>query len=267
MSANMINTQSMAMRDRMAISTSDTVWNEEDEESDDDPVPRGSGTRSNLSSSLPRMLDPTLRRNTISALRPSAYAVQSSEYGLFNDSQLSLGLPTPPTETPPEYSPHLARDELRLISTVHLDENHPAAVMFSSMASTAMMTSAVRALHPEPTRLSDGNLCVTGNKKLKVSITRGGERYNNGTGPTFIRLGRKGVVEGSIHLGKVDHVTGLDISVSFVVCKDRGIKLTIIDYRTGQHELLRPRAIHLDRHAAPSSPPGRHLPRGQSGYV
>lgn len=39
---------------------------------------------------------------------------------------------------------------------------------------------------------------------------------DNGTGPIFIRLGRGGVVEGRIDVGKVDHVIGLEASVSVI---------------------------------------------------
>ena len=121
----------------------------------------------------------------------------------------TVDLPPPPTEGPPIYSPHLACDELRLISTVHLDQNHPAAAFFSAMTASALSANPLTSTPHEGAEQSSGG------RKLKVFIKNGGERLNSQrTGPLFVRLGRGGVVEGRIEVGKVDHATGLEVSVS-----------------------------------------------------
>ena len=122
-------------------------------------------------------------------------------------ANVPLELPAPPADALPSYTPHLAADELRLISTVHLDQNHPAASFFSAMAASAITANPLA----EPPPAADEQ--STGGKKLKLTITSGGELMN-GTGRVYVRLGRGGVVEGKVYVGKVDHATGLEVSVS-----------------------------------------------------
>ena len=114
--------------------------------------------------------------------------------------------PPPPASDLPTYSAHLHRDELRLISSAHLDENHPAAAYFNEVA--------LRHINP-PSSPQQSASIVTGSKKLRLILTRGGRRTNmNGTGPVSIRLRRDGVVEGRIEVGSgVEHGVKLEISL------------------------------------------------------
>lgn len=155
-----------------------------------------------------------------------------------------LDLPPPPSAELPAYNPHLARDELRLISAVHLDQNHPAAAYF-----TAVSSSVNRVDQPQETPLHED--MSTGGKKVRVVLNRGGERMNkNGTGPMYIRMGRRGRISGRIQVGKVDHATDLEVAVSLTVhCGV--LALTESDHRPSQHELLRPGTIHPHRYPAP----------------
>lgn len=177
----------------------------EEEDGDDPLVPRALRP-------LPQPSLLPLRRATLPVLfrhepPPPLEAPNGSEASL----QLPIELPPPPANALPAYNAHLAHDELRLISSVHLDQNHPAAAFFSAMTS-----SVNRADQPENQGLQAEEMS-TGGKKLRLTITRGGQRMNdNGTGPIFIRLGRGGVVEGRIDVGKVDHVIGLEASVSVI---------------------------------------------------
>ena len=175
---------------------------EEGEEDDDDPL-------------VPRALRPPpslpLRRATLPALpRFEPPPPEDPPDGSANSAQLPLELPPPPPNTLPAYTPHLARDELRLISSVHLDQNHPAAAFFS-----AMTTSWVNRVTQAASEGAQSEELMTGGKKLRVVITRGGQRMNeNGTGPIFVRLDRGGVVEGRVEVGKVDHAISLEATVS-----------------------------------------------------
>lgn len=177
---------------------------EEGEEDDDDPL-------------TPRPLRPPpqpalmpLRRATLPILpRHDLHSTEEEPNGSAISPQLPLELPPPPANALPAYTPHLAHDELRLISSVHLDQNHPAAAFFSAM------TSSVNRANGSAEDESQAEEMTTGGKKLKITLTRGGRRLNeNGTGPIFVRLGRSGIVEGRVDVGKVDHATGLEVSVS-----------------------------------------------------
>lgn len=119
---------------------------------------------------------------------------------------LPLEMPRPPANALPAYSPHLLRDELRLISAVHLDQTHPAAAFFNHIATS--FTS------PGGTQREQPRALTTGGKKLKLTLTKGAEKMNNnGTGPIFIRLPRGGEVSGKIEVGKVDHATKLEVAI------------------------------------------------------
>lgn len=121
-------------------------------------------------------------------------------------SFMTLELPRPPPNALPAYSPHLLRDELRLISAVHLDQTHPAAAFFNHIATS--FTS------PGGAQREQLRALTTGGKKLKVTLTKGAEKMNNnGTGPIFIRLPRGGEVSGKIEVGKVDHATKLEVAI------------------------------------------------------
>lgn len=185
------------------ISRMPRVFDDEDE--DDDPlVPRYFRPAPQLN-----RVPLTGRGHSVSEATPPPTPPDSDELHL-DDTQALLDLPPPP-EMPPNYCAHLGRDELRLISTVHLEENHPAAAFFSQMISSAL-SPAQDTVGTQETDVPEQS---TGGKKLKVTLTTGGQRVNsNGTGPLFIRLGRGGRVEGRIEVGKVDHVTALEVAVS-----------------------------------------------------
>lgn len=174
-----------------------------------------------------------------------------------DSTQVILDLP-PPAELPPGYSAHLAEDELRLISTVHLDQNHPAASFFSQMTSNALSPLQANSGLPGgsgsgPTEQS------TGSKKLKLTLTTGAERTNiSGSGPMFIRMNRGGKIEGRLELGKVDHVTGLDVAVSCFFPLGWG-DAKEPDFGICQHELLRSWAVYPDRHFASGPSADFHL--------
>lgn len=119
---------------------------------------------------------------------------------------LPVEVPPPPANALPAYSPHLLRDELRLISAVHLDRTHPAAAFFNNLATNFTSPGGTQRVQPEEV--------TTGGKKLKVTLTKGAERVNaNGTGPVFIRLPRGGEIAGRVEVGKVDHATRLEIAI------------------------------------------------------
>lgn len=186
----------------------DTVF---DDDEDDDPLT----PRFFRQAPPPNLVPLNARRHTFSAASSlptppdESTPPDSAEFQQLDDTQIPLDLPPPP-ELPPHYCAHLGEDELRLISTVHLEENHPAAAFFSQMISSALspMQDAAGAQN------TDVPEQMTGGKKLRVTLTTGGQRVNqNGTGPLFIRLGRGGKVEGRIEVGKVDHVTALEVAV------------------------------------------------------
>ena len=178
---------------------------EEEVEDDDDPL-------------TPRPLRPPpqpslvpLRRATL-PIMPRVEPISPTEEpasSTVGQAQLPLELPAPPANALPPYNPHLAHDELRLISSVHLDQNHPAAAFFS-----AMTTSMNRGNHPSHEGIQAEEL-TSGGKKLRVTITRGGHTMDNASnGPIHVRLGRGGTVEGRIDIGKVTYGLGLEVSVS-----------------------------------------------------
>lgn len=204
---------SRLVRDNFAISPSsfrETVF-KEDETDDDDPL----SPRIRRPAPPPNLIPLGTRRNTMPHLyRPPTPAdSESSEPQIELDTtQAILDLPAPP-ELPPGYSAHLAEDELRLISTVHLDQNHPAAAFFSQMTSTAL--SPIQATGDLPGSTEQSVEQTTGGKKLKLILTSSAERTNtNGTGPLFIRMKRGGAIEGRLEIGKADHITGLEVAVS-----------------------------------------------------
>ncbi|WVW82768.1 hypothetical protein I302_104779 [Kwoniella bestiolae CBS 10118] len=190
--------------------TDENVPSFEGEDDDDDPLmPRR------------RVLDENgqpSRRNTFSVFEPPH--PHPTRTGSTNLST-SLGNPNSngfidlpiPTSEPPIYSPSLGRDELRLISTVHLSADHPASAYFNAIAQSP----------PPPAGPSSSNWLrggeantntSTGGKKLKLTLTKGGRRMNaNGTGPLYIKLGREGWVDGRIEVGKVDRAVGLEVAI------------------------------------------------------
>ncbi|WVQ78493.1 hypothetical protein IAT38_000579 [Cryptococcus sp. DSM 104549] len=138
-----------------------------------------------------------------------------------------------PTAEPPAYHAELGQDELRLISTVHLSRDHLASAFFNAITSQphgagagAAPSAGASGTGAEsgagvgsagategPALGRPGNM-TTGRKKLRLTVTRGGERMNaNGTGPMFVRMGRGGVIEGSVTVGNVDHAVGLEIAI------------------------------------------------------
>ncbi|WWC89850.1 uncharacterized protein L201_004778 [Kwoniella dendrophila CBS 6074] len=201
---------------------------EEDNDDDDPLIPRR------------RILDPqTARRNTFTATdrprprRPTLSSGLSSSLGR-TDSNADRGLTSLlgegyidlpiPTSDPPIYSPSLGRDELRLISSVHLSADHPASAYFNEIAqsppppSGPIPSSSLANL--ENNNNSDNSNTISsmntsaGNKKLRVNITRGAKRLNlNGTGPLYIKLAREEWVEGIINVGKVDRAVTLEVAI------------------------------------------------------
>lgn len=207
------------------------------EDEDDDPLT----PRSPRSPPVPNLIPLGTRRYTMPTTSPPTPTDSDASHTDLSgiDMRLPLDLPPPP-EQPPGYSAHLAENELRLISTVHLEENHPAAAFFSQMTSTALSPVQPAAVLPPVDPVEQ----ETGGKKLKLTLTSGGERVNpNGTGPLFIRMNRHGKITGRIDVGKVDHVTGLEVSVSRV---SHCVSALTQDPRLCQHKLLRPRSIHPD---------------------
>ncbi|WRT67422.1 uncharacterized protein IL334_004393 [Kwoniella shivajii] len=208
------------------------------------------------------------RRNTFtvqdhSYLRPDLSNQLSSSLG---NGEGYIDLPIPTSE-PPIYSPSLGRDELRLISTVHLSSDHPAAAYFNAIAQSppppagppigaATVINAIRGIGSGS---GTGTINTsTGGKKLKMTITRGGIRMNaNGTGPLYIRLPREGWVEGTVEVGKVDRAIGLEISIIGMI--------NVSYYVRGQYTVLD--TLPLARNKAQLFPPEESLlssgPSGQ----
>ncbi|WVQ98993.1 hypothetical protein IAU59_006125 [Kwoniella sp. CBS 9459] len=177
---------------------------------------------------IPRRVGMAARRYTTagqsSAQAPEdRFATLSTSLGAHS---ATLDLPRPITE-PPMYSPSLGRDELRLISTVHLASDHPAAAFFNAIASSPTDETETPITRSQGQAQSDSqvpagtengeagpSITATGGKKLKITITKGGHRTNaNGTGPLYIRLARGETVEGTVEVGKVDHAVGLDVAI------------------------------------------------------
>ncbi|WWD01089.1 hypothetical protein V866_008027 [Kwoniella sp. B9012] len=176
------------------------------EEDDDDPlIPRR------------RILDShehgqSYRRNTFSVFEASHQrpTVSSNLSSSLDNRNGFVDLPIPTSE-PPIYSPSLGRDELRLISTVHLSADHPASAYFNAIAQSPPPSAGPSS----STIVAGGDSDIsTGGKKLKLILTRGGRRLNaNGTGPLYIKLGREDWVEGRIEIGKVDRAVGLEVAI------------------------------------------------------
>lgn len=183
-----------------------------DDDGDDSLIPRRVRTAP----------DPNIvpsRRNTFAAISPDSLPTPQ------NEPAASTSLPSPsPAPAPygrppspaanalPAYSPHLANDELSLISTVRRDLNHPSAAFFSALASSFVHSTAEPPTDPQPDQPVEWS---TGGKKLRVTFTRGGYRMNaNGTPPVYVKVGRRGVIEGRVEVGKVDHGTTLELAVS-----------------------------------------------------
>ncbi|KAK6903239.1 hypothetical protein I203_108504 [Kwoniella mangroviensis CBS 8507] len=176
------------------------------EEDDDDPlIPRR------------RILDShehgqSYRRNTFSVFEASHQrpTVSSNLSTSLDNRNGFVDLPIPTSE-PPIYSPSLGRDELRLISTVHLSADHPASAYFNAIAQSPPPPAGPSS----SSNVAGGDSDIsTGGKKLKLTLTRGGRRMNaNGTGPLYIKLGREDWVEGRIEVGKVDRAVGLEVAI------------------------------------------------------
>lgn len=127
--------------------------------------------------------------------------------------EATIDLPAPPPNSLPAYSAHLGPQELRLISTVHLDETHPAASFFAALANASVSAGPVPPVDPQREQPEEYS---TGGKKMKVFINKGGVRMNQThTGPLYIKVGRGGRIEGRIEVGKVDMATSLEVAVSF----------------------------------------------------
>ncbi|KAK8869558.1 hypothetical protein IAR55_000125 [Kwoniella newhampshirensis] len=207
---------------------------EVEEDDDDDPLsPRPPGPRHNLHMA---------RRYTVGAI-PTEQEDDDDPMGGFSSSlgaRSNVVQMLPPTALPPAYSSDLAHDELRLISSVHLSSDHPASAFFHAITSPPPANDGLPA-SPEQTNLTIGR------KKLKLTLTRGGERTNpNGTGPMFIRAGRGGAVEGTIEIGNVEHATDLEISILGMVHTSY--------YVRGQYTLLD--TLPLTRTVKTLFPPG-----------
>jgi hypothetical protein len=186
----------------------DVVSSDDD---DDDPlIPR------RPSDYRPRIIH--ARRNTIAVTvpTPNSPTADTPVLGLSlpadGPTPFTVDLPPPPPNALPAYSAHLANDELRLISTVHLDQNHPAAAFFAALTASSIHATAEA---PSDPQLDQTTELSTGGKKLKLALSRGGYRASsNATGPVYVKIGRRGVIEGRIEVGKIDHGTTLEIAVS-----------------------------------------------------
>jgi hypothetical protein len=173
------------------------IADDEDTDEDDPLVPRIIRPSPALS------LVPLPTRRATFAAPPRTPSPTPEQQGLL---QLPVEVPRPPANALPAYSPHLLRDELRLISAVHLDRTHPAAAFFNHIANSYNASGGTQRQQTEE--------MSTGSKKLKLTMTRGAERMNaNGTGPMFIRLPRGGDLAGRVEVGKADHATQLEVSV------------------------------------------------------
>lgn len=158
------------------------------------------------------------RRNTIAVTAPARDppAAETPALGLSlptnGPTPFTVDLPPPPPNALPAYSAHLANDELRLISTVHLDQNHPAAAFFAALTASSIHATAEP---PSDPQLDQTTELSTGGKKLKLTLSRGGYRASsNASGPVYVKVGRRGVIEGRIEVGKIDHGTTLELAVS-----------------------------------------------------
>lgn len=177
------------------------IVDEEDTDEDDPLVPRI------IRPSPALLLVPLPTRRATFAAPARTPSPTPNQHNLL---QLPIEVPRPPANALPAYSPHLLRDELRLISAVHLDQTHPAAAFFNHIANSYNASGGTQRVQTEE--------MTTGSKKLKLTMTRGAERMNaNGTGPIFIRLPRGGDLAGRIEVGKADHATQLEVSVCDVL--------------------------------------------------
>lgn len=141
---------------------------------------------------------------------PNRSALESGPNG---EIAATIDLPAPPPNALPAYTAHLGPQELRLISTVHLDESHPAASFFAALANNSVSAGPVPPVDPQREQPSEYS---TGGKKMKVYVNRGGMRMNQAnTGPLYIKVGRGGRIEGRVEIGKADYGTNLEVAVSF----------------------------------------------------
>ncbi|RSH85374.1 hypothetical protein EHS25_004770 [Saitozyma podzolica] len=163
--------------------------------------------------------DPSIvpsRRNTFAAISatslPSPPEEPTASTLLPSSAPAPYGRPpSPAANALPAYSAHLANDELSLISTVRRDLNHPSAAFFSSLASSFVHATAEPSPNAQPDEPVEWS---TGGKKLRVTFTRGGHGINaNGAGQVYVKVGRRGVIEGRVEVGKVDHRTTLEVTV------------------------------------------------------
>lgn len=132
---------------------------------------------------------------------------------------------------PPVYSPEVRTDELMLVSTAHLSPDHPASAFFNAISLNPSLFDGEEAASPVPLPIpsqtpdatgesnqvtGERSGVMTGGKKLNLTITStNARRLNaNNTGPLFIKIGRAGIVRGSIAVKGIDHAVGLEVAVS-----------------------------------------------------
>lgn len=127
------------------------------------------------------------------------------------DSDLAMQPLPPSLSLLPPYNPHLAPQEIRLISTVHLDQAHPSQTFFTALANSLVHAAPVPQDDPQREQPQE---YTTGGKKMKLSLTKGGYRMNqNATGPLYVKVGRGGRIEGRVEVGKVDYASSVEVSV------------------------------------------------------
>ncbi|RXK42017.1 hypothetical protein M231_00738 [Tremella mesenterica] len=166
----------------------------DDDEDDDDPLtPR------------PRQfqfLSEPIRRHSLSTTIPQRIEEERISPSTIEEVDPLTSCPS----ALPVYSPHLHQDETRLFSTSHLDQTHPSALAFSH--SLTSLNPPLNIPPPHPT-------ISTGSKRLRVHLTRSAQRSNsNGTGPVLIKMGRGGVIEGKVEVGKgVEYGTKLEVII------------------------------------------------------
>ena len=152
------------------------------------------------------------------------------------DSDLAMQPLPPALNLLPPYNPHLAPQEIRLISTVHLDQAHPSQSFFTALANSLVHAAPVPADDPQRDQPQP---YTTGGRKMKLTLTKGGYRMNqSATGPLYVKLGRGGRIEGKVEVGKVDYASSVEVSV----CTAK--EVADVDYRFGEYIILCPRAVY-----------------------
>lgn len=180
--------------------------------------------------------DPLLPRQNVLANRRFTFAGTdthrtSASDGMVEPPVLETLSPPAGASLPPTYSQEVGRDELMLVSTAHLSPDHPASAFFNAISLIPSLSEGEEVAGPTPLRIppqapdaaghSNQVICersgmMIGSKKLNLTITsNNARRLNaNGTGPLFIKIGRAGVIKGSVVVKGIDHAVGLDIKVS-----------------------------------------------------